>query len=110
MTGLSDVIGSWKIMPILAPRSLRISSSSIFSRSRPSIVDRARFDPELVARQQAHHGRGGNGFSRAGFADDAQDLPRLQLQADVGDRVLPVAREGQRDGQVFDMEKGRAHP
>ena len=35
ITGLSDVIGSWKIIEISLPRTLRISSSLIFSRSRP---------------------------------------------------------------------------
>ncbi len=35
-TGLSEVIGSWKIIEIALPRSARISSSSMWSRSRPS--------------------------------------------------------------------------
>ena len=34
-TGLSEVMGSWKIMAILLPRTLRISSSLSLSRSRP---------------------------------------------------------------------------
>ena len=36
MTGLSDVIGSWKIIEISLPRTSRISSSLILSRSRPA--------------------------------------------------------------------------
>ena len=32
-TGLSEVIGSWKIMPIWAPRTWRISSGAICSKS-----------------------------------------------------------------------------
>ena len=35
-TGLSEVIGSWKIMAISRPRSWRISSSERVSSSRPS--------------------------------------------------------------------------
>ncbi len=35
-TGLSDVIGSWKTMAILLPRTLRISSSLSLRRSTPS--------------------------------------------------------------------------
>ncbi len=35
-TGLSDVIGSWKIMAISRPRMRRISSSESCSSSRPS--------------------------------------------------------------------------
>ena len=35
-TGLSDVIGSWKIMAISRPRMRRISSSDRCSSSRPS--------------------------------------------------------------------------
>src|SRR6266508_3776441 len=34
-TGLSEVIGSWKIMPISRPRTRRISSSPSVRRSRP---------------------------------------------------------------------------
>jgi len=34
-TGLSEVIGSWKIMPISRPRTPRISSSVSLRRSRP---------------------------------------------------------------------------
>jgi hypothetical protein len=34
-TGLSDVIGSWKIMLISLPRTSRISSHGSLSRSRP---------------------------------------------------------------------------
>ena len=34
-TGLSEVIGSWKIMPISRPRTRRISSSDSVKRSRP---------------------------------------------------------------------------
>ena len=36
ITGLSDVIGSWKIIEISLPRTRRISSSLIFRRSRPA--------------------------------------------------------------------------
>src|SRR6478672_415290 len=39
-TGLSDVIGSWKIMEIASPRILRISVSGNASRSRPSKTTR----------------------------------------------------------------------
>ena len=39
-TGLSEVIGSWKIMEIASPRILRISGSDSSSRSRPSKTTR----------------------------------------------------------------------
>src|SRR2546430_270478 len=35
-TGLSEVIGSWKIMEMASPRTSRISASDNSSRSRPS--------------------------------------------------------------------------
>jgi hypothetical protein len=35
-TGLSEVMGSWKIMAISRPRMRRICSSESFSSSRPS--------------------------------------------------------------------------
>ena len=38
MNGLSDVIGSWKIMPMRLPRTARISSSVSVSRLRPSNI------------------------------------------------------------------------
>ena len=34
-TGLSEVIGSWKIIAISLPRTRRISAGESFSRSRP---------------------------------------------------------------------------
>ena len=41
-TGLSAVIGSWKIKPISAPRTRRISGSDSASRSRPLKRDAGR--------------------------------------------------------------------
>ena len=38
MKGFSDVIGSWKIMPIRFPRIARISLSGSLSRSLPSKI------------------------------------------------------------------------
>ena len=43
-TGLSEVIGSWKIIEIWLPRTSRISSSESFSRSRPS----SRISPSTI--------------------------------------------------------------
>ena len=43
-TGLSEVIGSWKIMEISFPRMPRIAVSESFSRSVPS----KRIDPETM--------------------------------------------------------------
>src|SRR5436190_1970836 len=39
-TGFNDVIGSWKIMEMASPRTLRISASGSSSRSRPSKITR----------------------------------------------------------------------
>ncbi len=41
VTGLRLVIGSWKIMPMRAPRTARISGTGSESRSRPSKAMRA---------------------------------------------------------------------
>src|SRR6266542_5027384 len=39
-TGFNDVIGSWKIIEMASPRTLRISASGSSSRSRPSKITR----------------------------------------------------------------------
>ena len=53
ITGLSDVIGSWKIIEISLPRTRRISSSLIWRRSRPPSLT----EPETMR-------PGGSGMSR----------------------------------------------
>ena len=50
---MSDVIGSWKIIEISLPRTSRISSSEILSRSRPASL----IEPDTMR-------PGGSGISR----------------------------------------------
>ena len=109
VTGLRLVIGSWKIMPILAPRTARISGTGRERRSRPSNSIRA---PGSM--------RPGLGTSRM-MASAVIDLP--QPDSPTSASVSPVAIEkptrsttrmlpalaGKRDGEPFDRQQGRAH-
>ena len=70
-TGLSEVIGSWKIIDILPPRSLRRSSADSVSRSRPSNMHRLGLDLARRARHQAHDRERRHALAAAGFADQA---------------------------------------
>ena len=81
-TGLSAVIGSWKIMPMRLPRSLHIlARPSGRASSWPSKPDAA---ADLGAlRQQAHQRHRRDRLAAAGFADEAQRLAALQRKADA---------------------------
>ena len=81
-TGLSEVIGSWKIIEIELPRTSVISSSLSFSRSRPS----SRISPAMVLPgplDEPHRRQRGDALAAAGLADDAERLPVLDLEADT---------------------------
>ncbi len=63
-TGLSEVIGSWKIIEISLPRTRRISRSEIGTRSRPA----SRTAPPMM--------RPGGSGSRRMTASALNDLPQ----------------------------------
>ena len=77
-TGLSEVIGSWKIIEMSRPRTSRISSSESSSRLRPSNRMRPEGRGGVCA---ARPGRGGGGdrLAAAGFADDGDDLAAVDV-------------------------------
>ena len=72
-TGLSDVIGSWKIIEIALPRTSRISSSAELEQVAAVELDLAR-DDLAGALDQAHDRERGDALAAAGLADDAERL------------------------------------
>ena len=109
-SGLSAVIGSWKIIAMPAPRTSRISAT----RGRAEIAalehDAAAVDRHAVG-QQPHDGVGGHGFAGAGFADHAEDFVRRERQRDISSACARSAPRGQADAQTLEREDGlgRAH-
>ena len=77
--GLSEVIGSWKIMPISSPRSLRRSRSSSLSRSWPSNRAEPRYHL-AVGLEQAEQRHAGDRLARAALADNAEDFAGVELE------------------------------
>ena len=106
-TGLSDVIGSWKIIAISRPRTVRSSPVRSCSRSRPPksalpLVDApgARQDPEQRER--------GDALAAARLADDAERLARRDVERDAVDGVDRAALGPELDPQVLDR-RAAAH-
>ena len=107
--GLSDVIGSWKIIEMSRPRILRISSSSSVSKLRPSKLMRP-------LRDARRYGRGSSRMIESAETDlpepdsptMATTSPRSTLEAQAFDRSHDAARGQEMDVQVLDLEQGRA--
>ncbi len=59
--------------------------------------------------QQPHQRMRRHRFAGAGFADDAQDLAALQVEAHVLDGIGAVGAGGQLEGQAVDAEDRRGH-
>ena len=105
-TGLSEVIGSWKIIEISLPRIARISCSGrveqIPHRARPG-PGTGREPADLALRRrrrQAHDGEAGDALARAGLAHQRQRLARPDREGNIvdGRHLATVGPEG--DGEV----------
>ena len=107
MTGLSAVIGSWKII------AMRVQRSASSRRSEAPTAPRRRADRAAGhrerARQQSHGRVRDHALAGAGFADEAHDLVRRDRQAHALDRVRAIGAPRQPDRQAGDLEDGRAH-
>ena len=108
-TGLSDVIGSWKIIAICPPRSSVRRFLDIAKRSSPSNVA-----PPLAIRPggmrdeaEKRHRRDALAGSR--LADDPEHLARIELPADLGDGVNDSVLGLELDGEVVDGEDRLRH-
>ena len=73
MVGLSEVSGSWKIMPTSLPRTLHISFSDSGATSRPRRRTESGGDVADVG-QEPHDGQAGGGLAAAGLAHDSDAL------------------------------------
>src|SRR5687767_3521216 len=58
---------------------------------------------------EAHHRQGDSRLPRAGLADQAEALARLQGEADAVDRLDGSARGRKVDVEVVDLEDGSSH-
>ena len=82
-TGLSDVIGSWKIIEMSLPRMARISRSESASRSRPS---KRMLPPTMRPGRrgdQAQDRERGHALAAAGLADDGQRLAGVRREKET---------------------------
>ena len=93
MTGLSDVIGSWKIIEIRLPLICRISAS-VASREIAVLEQNAALgNPPDWLCDKAHDRLGGDALAAAGLPDKARRIsPRMNGKVDAPDRVDEAAR------------------
>ena len=106
-TGLSEVIGSWKIMAISRPRMRRISSSVSPRSSRPP----KRIEPAGARRargQQLHDGQRRYRLAGAQLADDRHHLAGVDGVAQALDGSHRAVRGHELHMEVFDLEQGLA--
>ena len=111
-SGDSEVIGSWKILPMRLPRSARISAPSRGSRRDRSVVLPSagsvnRMRPRHVRgpRQDAHDRLADDRLAGAGFADQRRDLAGEHAQIGLPHRVDRAAKHGKRDAEVLDPQQ-----
>ena len=67
------------------------------------VDDLAAFDDGVFG-QDAHDGLRGDGFARAGLADDAERLAAIKVEADAADRLDEAVVGAEIDDEVFDGE------
>ena len=72
-TGVSAVIGSWKIIAISPPRTARISLAGELHQVAAA-VEHLPLDDRVRIADQPHHGHHRDGLAGARLADDADDL------------------------------------
>ena len=80
-TGLSEVIGSWKIIAMSLPRTARIASVAEREQIDAGELDRAAGDAAGRIGHKSHQGERGDALAAAGFADDRQRLVRAQARS-----------------------------
>ena len=103
-TGLSAVIGSWKIIAMVVARSCRRRRSLAVSSSSPTSLMLPRGRRQRALLQQPHHRQRCDGFARAAFADHAQRFALAHLQGDAVDDARPLRRLAEADDEVVDVE------
>ena len=107
-TGLSDVSGSWKIMPIRLPRSRRRRAG----RGAEQLLagephGSGRLGPGAEEPQQRQHR---DALARARLADDRDALALADIEVDTANGLQWVLRVGaEADVQVADLEQRFGH-
>ena len=94
--GLSEVIGSWKIMAISPPRTRRISRSLKRREVAAREPDRSRRCSAPRLGQEAHDRQRRHRLAGAGLAGDAQRLAAARIEEDVVDDRAPALRRARR--------------
>ena len=107
-TGLSEVIGSWKIIEISRPRTSRMSLFG--KREQVAAFEQDAAARSAVARQKPHDRMRRNRLARARLADECHDLAGLDLRAEALDRAHGPGEVAKLHMQVFDCEQGLAGP
>ena len=105
ITGLSEVIGSWKTIARSRPRRSRISSGLRVTRSVTVEDHLAAGDLAGRLGQEAHDRQRGDALAAARLADDPERLVRRELEGDPVDRVDPAGRRRELDPQVLDGQE-----
>ena len=103
--GLSEVIGSWKIIPIRLPRTRAHGALVERQQILAFEQDPAALDPRRRHRQQPHHRPRGDALAAARFAHQADDPASLDDQRQIVDDggVMPLGPEA--DDQSLDLEQ-----
>ncbi len=105
-TGLSEVIGSWKIIATSAPRTSRISRSLRAARSRPARLIVPPAIRAIGCGQEPHDRERRHRLARAGLAGDAERLPGGDVEGQPVDDGAPAVVRRHLDDEVADGEDG----
>ena len=109
-SGLSAVIGSWKIMRDAGAAHLAHLGFAEPARGRgPRTATCAAVDRDAL-RQQPHHGIRHHRLAGAGLADHADDLVGVERQRHVLQRVRPVGARRQPHAQALERQDGAHRP
>ena len=107
-TGLSEVIGSWKIIEMSRPRMARISSSDRSEEVAAFEQHAPVRDASGGLREQAHDGERGHRFAASRLAHQRHHLARVDAPAHAFHRAHDAARSHEVNVQVLDRKQRRA--
>ena len=106
-TGLSEVIGSWKIIAISRPRIER--SSLVVQREQVAAAEhRGALRDAAVPREDPEQRERGDALAAARLAHDPERLAGRDVERDPVDRVDEPSLGAEADVQVVDDERGSA--
>ena len=105
-TGLSEVIGSWKIIEMRSPRMRAHLLLAQREQVAAAVAHRAGMAPRRH-RHQAQDRERGDALAAARFADDAERLAVVHREGDAVDRAHRADQRGEGGAQVLDREQRR---